>query len=283
MPRLKKTQAAKIYLCARHNKERRDTRLVSIFLCDDCLKLLKEKALNNKNPECEGSELQGYCGCCLENKKVKQRFIYLCTVCERIIRSYAIEKAATGLILKRWDELNQLVPTGISLVVVDPVEPMTYDVHKRRKENHTSNPDFLGIDKTKNPIFAIEMKTGKNPISKMSAFQLDVSDCDDILAFYGKLRLPTYLFHVEVVSEFYPPTEVFVGRNAWWLNVFEMEKCFKETRMRQREQRPAAYYDKKCFHKLDVFLEHLSSADFKTFEDESKKSIPTLYVLKKKT
>lgn len=248
------------------------------------MKLLKEKALNKKNPEYESCEIEGYCAYCLNYKKVKQRFIFLCPICERIIRSYAVEKAASTYMLNRWNELNKLIPTNISLVNTDPVEPMTYAVHKVKKKSYSPNPDFLGISKeTEKPIFAIEMKTGKNPISKMSAFQLDVSDCDDILSFVQKLRIPTYLFHVQVVSEFSPPTERYIGKNAWWLSIFDMEKCFKGCKMRFRERRPAAYYDKKCFNKFETFYQHIKSEDFKTIKKEIKKRIPALYVLERKT
>lgn len=220
----------------------------------------------------------------MKHTKVKQRFVYLCTICERVVRSYGIEKASSSFLLRRWKELNELHSTNISIVENEPSIPMTYDVRKADKESHVSKADFLGIDdETKEPIFAIEMKTGRNAISKMSAFQLDVSDCDDILAFYENLRLPTYLFHVEVTSEYFPPTELPIGRNAWWLNIFEMEKCFKTIRMRQREQRPAAYFDKKCFHKFEEFPNHVLSGDFKTLTALSKKKIPKLYVLEKKS
>jgi hypothetical protein len=93
---VEKTQAAKIYICARHNSPRRDARLVSLFLCNDCMKLFVETAFNNWKPEYENCEIQGHCAYCLKHTKVKQRFVYLCTICERVVRSYGIEKATSS-------------------------------------------------------------------------------------------------------------------------------------------------------------------------------------------
>lgn len=275
------------HICARHGSKRADARLIGIFLCDDCANLLLEKALNKISPTYENLEIEGFCAFCLEKKKVKQRFYYLCETCERIIRSYGVEKAASSFILAKWQRLVKTVPElgFIVLEQTDPVEPMTYEAHRKAKSDPSreSRPDFIGRHQsTGQIIFAIEMKTGRNAISAMSAFQLDVTDCDDILSFIKRLRCPTYLFHVQVLPDYLPPTERYVGIKAWWASVFDMEKCFRQTRIRYRERRPAAYYDKKCFDTAETFPTHILSEGFKKMEDEIKRRLPVLYVLRNK-
>jgi hypothetical protein len=249
--------------------------------------LLREKAFNNLPPEYEGTEIEGYCAYCLDRKVVRQRFIYLCEICHRIIRSYGVERAATLYLLNQWTKMTQARPnlSHILLKNTDPVIPMSYMTHREIKKdlNRMSNPDFVGVDtRTEENIFAIEMKTGKNPISKMSAFQLDVSDCDDILSFVERLRIPTYLFHVQVRPQYSPPTERHLGINAWWLSIFDMERCFLRIRIRFRERRPAAYYNRRCFSKLEDFPAHLRSKDFENIRNEIKRRIPILYIIEPK-
>ncbi len=264
------------YRCARHNSVRADSRLVGLFLCHECNKLFSGIV-----PAFSYSPVTGYCSYCGKQKQVREEFWFLCGICERIVKSYAAEQAATSFLSDWWvraaksDEWLK----NVEFRRTDPVRLMSYGEHQKwRQSPHDSNPDFTGVNsKTENKLFAIEMKTGRSSIKKMSAFQLDVSDCDDMLSFVKVLRIPSYLFHVQVLEEYLPPTFRKVAVNGWWMSVFDMERAFKEIRMRQREQRPAAFFKRTAFKPLDAFLAHVKSEEMAAIKKELKSRLPQLY------
>ncbi|MGA8855576.1 MAG: hypothetical protein WB643_00255 [Candidatus Bathyarchaeia archaeon] len=265
---------------------RGDSKLVGLFLCDDCKELFKSKLFSGTEPSFTYSPVTGYCSYCGLSKQVQERFWYLCGICERIVKSYAAERAATSFILEWWSQASKSDENikKIELKRTDPVRLMSFEEHQKWKESaHVSNPDFTGVrTETDRKVFAVEMKTGRSSIKKMSAFQLDVSDCDDILSFVKSLRVPSYVFHVQVVEEFQPPTFRKVAINGWWASVFDMEKAFTETRTRQREQRPAAYFKRTAFKPLDEFAGHLRSEQYDEINKKLQKRLPKLYKLKKR-
>jgi len=243
--------------------------------------MFQKQLFSGIDPDFSYSTVTGYCSYCGNDKQVREHFWYLCGICERIAKSYAAEQAATSFISDWW---NRAVKSDdrlkkLELKRTDPVRLMGFEEHKKWKESpHESNPDFMGVDSTTNKkLFAVEMKTGRSSIKKMSAFQLDVSDCDDILSFVKELKIPSYLFHVQVVEEYRPPTFRKVAVNGWWMSVIDMETAFKEIRTRQREQRPAAFFKRTAFKPLDVFLTHVNSAEMMGIKKELNKRLPQLY------
>jgi hypothetical protein len=267
-------------LCARHNSLRKDARLVSFFLCNGCFIELKSKAFNNKDPEFPRNNhiLEGYCSNCNKLTKVKQYFWYLCEICTRIIRSYGKEKAAREFILNQWEELRIKHNTDITLEVIDEVRIMTYNEHLKYKKYIRPQPDFIGL-RNKEIVFNIEMKTGSSDISSMSAFQLDVSDCNDIIGFMARdeYKVPTFIFHVQVVEDYMPPTTRNVALNAWWASVYKLENAYLKSNMRRLERRQAVYYSTTAFKPFDEFLLFIFSERFEEEKEIAKKSLPKLY------
>ncbi len=278
------TVTAPKYVCARHGSSRIDVGLSSFFLCDNCVTLLKNNVFVNTEPanQSDGS-VEGFCAYCGKKLTVKQTFWFLCSGCDRIVRSYAVERAASAFVLNWWNtnRNSNECTKKIKLEQTDPVKLMSFNGHKEWKQNATtSNPDFTGIDEnTGKKLFAIEMKTGRNAINKMSAFQLDVTDCDDILTFVKKLRIPTYLFHVWVTEEYDPPTFRKMALDTWWMSIYDMEANFQQIRTRQREQRPAAYFKKSGFKLKEDFLSSVCDKELGEFARRLSKGLPTLYVL----
>jgi len=270
------------YECARHNASTRDTHLAGLFLCDDCTALFQRDLFSGARSESELGPIDGFCVYCGQERQVHERFWYLCGICERVVRSYPSEKAATDFLSGWWAQVRQRTSAlaDVDLRRTDPVRLMSYQAHRRwREQPHESAPDFTGFKGRDQAILAIEMKTGRNPINRMSAFQLDISDCDDILAFVGQLRLPSYLFHVQVVEEYRPPTSKRVAIDAWWLSVFDMEQAFQYVRRRQREQRPAGFFRRTAFRRLEEFPTHITSAEFQELGARIKERLPVLYDL----
>jgi len=269
------------YKCDRHSSVRADSRLVGLFLCDECKEMFQSKLFSGVDPAFSYSTVTGYCSYCGNKKQVREHFWYLCGICERIAKSYAAEQAATSFISDWWTRAvkSDDLLKKFELKRTDPVRLMGFEEHQKWKQSpHESNPDFTGIDSsTGKRLFAIEMKTGRSSIKKMSAFQLDVSDCNDILSFVRELRIPSYLFHVQVVEEYQPPTFRKVAVNGWWMSVIDMETAFKEIRTRQREQRPAAFFKRTAFKPLDDFLTHIKSEEMTAIGKELKSRLPHLY------
>jgi hypothetical protein len=269
------------YRCARHNLIRADSKLVGLFLCHECKEMFQDRLFSGITPAFGYSPVTGYCSYCGKQKEVREEFWFLCGVCERIVKSYAAEQAATSYLSDWWTHAinSEERLKNVQLRRTDPVRLMSYEEHQKWRESpHESNPDFTGIDsKTEEKLFAIEMKTGRSSIKKMSAFQLDVSDCDDILRFVRALRIPSYLFHVQVLEDYLPPTFRKVAVNGWWMSVFDMEDAFKEIRMRQREQRPAAFFKRTAFKPLDAFLTHARSEEMPAIKEELRRRLPQLY------
>jgi len=272
------------YVCARHEVSRRDVGLSGFFLCRKCIQLLKKEVFNDAKPVHHIKKgIQGFCAYCGKKRQVTHIFWYLCSGCDRIVRSYAIERTASEFLLKWWEtnrDFNECTKK-IKLELTDPVKLMSFKKHSEWKKNRPeSKPDFTGInEETDEKIFAIEMKTGRNAINKMSAFQLDVSDCDDILSFVKIMKIPSFLFHVWAIEEYDPPTFHKKALDTWWMSVFDMENNFTQIRTRQREQRPAAYFKRTGFRLKEEFLSVICSDEIKNIQAKLSKRMPKLYVL----
>jgi hypothetical protein len=275
---IKKEEDKHIFICRRENKPRKDTKLYGFFLCKTCYKKFT-KVLGN--PDYKGDErLDGYCSYCNRSDEVSRICWFLCDVCNRVVSSFGREKAASRFILDFWKkEVNKHTKwRGTKLKVLDPASLRKYT---QGKKTSFSDPDFINIDNKENPLFFIEMKTGRNSIKDMSQFQLDTSDCDDIMAGAKKYKIPSYLFHLMVREEYKPPTFKHVALGAWWVNTFDMIDAFKNIRMRDKERRNAAFFSRKMFKPIGEFFDHLNNPEFEILTKKSKDEIPVLYKLLK--
>lgn len=264
--------------CARHNSPRKDARICGFFLCEECFREIKISALNNKDPEYVMDPLEGFCLNCNEKRSVKQYFWYLCPICERVIRSYGKERAAREFVLNWWHSVRNESKLDMRLEVCDVVVPMPYSNHRKTKKKKEPLPDFISIKNDK-IIFNIEMKTGGGDINAMTKFQLDVSDCDDILSFMKReeFRVPTFVFHVQVVEDYAPPTVRNVALNAWWASVYDLERHFIRINRRRIERRPAAYFSTRAFKPLDTFISYICSNAFEEERRLVEERLPVLY------
>jgi hypothetical protein len=246
--------------------------------------MFKDQLFRGTEPEFEYSKVDGYCLYCGNETSVRERFWYVCNVCERVVKSFPSERAASKFVLSWWDDLrrSKSIVKDIKLAVTDPIKLKSYEVPKERKKTRISRPDFTGLlEPSDKQLFGIEMKTGRSSISQMSQFQLDVSDCDDIMGWVEPLRLPGFLFHIQVTEEFNPPTSRRVARDGWFMDIFEMQENFKSIRQRPRENRPAAYYNKKGFHRFDDFIQDDFVERLEEMRKRFAKGFPKLYIQEK--
>jgi len=251
------------YICARHGQPRGDSGLESLFLCDECASDFKNNAFRETDAEYVGPSVRGYCLHCnryLEDVHLRQW--YLCGVCNRVVRSIGRSIAANGHVSQWWEEKVKPHFPRLNLELTDPPELQPRD--KDQVQAKVSQVDFTCIDtQSGDAIFGIELKTGRSHIhgssigSKMAQFQLDNSDCDDILSVVHRERIPVYVLHAQVIDRADPPTVRYVPVGLWWTDLFSMRDHFKGSKTRPRETRIAAYYDVRMFQQMDEFIEHL--------------------------
>lgn len=273
------------YLCARHGKPGWDVGLADLFLCDACAQDFERDAFDGQLPEWVSSPTGGYClNCNVEKPDVRIRQWFLCGTCERVVRSIGRSIVAARHVLHVWTDVVGGDAFGFALREVDvPV------LKRRSKENiaaKVSQVDFVAYDAADDPVFGIEMKTGKSYVrgasvgSKMGTFQLDESDCDDILAVVRRDRIPVYLAHVQVIDRSFAPTVRYEPLGLWWTDLFAMRDNFVEARTRPRETRIAAYYRTEMFRDVDALTEHLRADGPRQLKDRiESEGVPELYRL----
>jgi hypothetical protein len=113
----------------------------------------------------------------------------------------------------------------------------------------------------------------------MSAFQLDVSDCNCILHDVQKHNVPAYLIHAQVLEIWEPPTVGFQAIGLWWTDIYQMAENFRDIRMRRDEQRGAAYFGKQAFHDMNEMAAALfdPNGDLALVARFRRDGIPKLY------
>jgi hypothetical protein len=265
-------------ICARHGKPVRNTQLATFFLCDDCCEELSRLACRGEPPVFREFDLIGFCGLCNESRCVKLTQWYLCEDCQRVINSYRLGRVAAEYALQQWDTLVTPSVPHIYLKQVDIVQPQQYE--RRRKREPAKQLDFLAVERASyQPLFWLELKTGRNALSDMRTFQLDKSDCDDVLNVVKVTGLPALLCHVCVAQEFQPPTSRFIGAGIWWTDIFAMRDSFIEIRRRRFDSgKEAAHFAPTCFRELNVLAKMLSQGyHFALQWRLAREGIPKLY------
>jgi hypothetical protein len=261
------------FKCARCGAKGKSLTLSSFFLCDICTNELVANAFNGNKPLFEGCQVEGFCYLCGNQTRVKLRQWILCEDCNRIVHSYPIGILAQKCVLK-W--LNQNI-SSIKFELTDPVILLPYS--KKRKTKKIPQPDITGYDDKGNKILMIEVKTGRSSINDMENFQLDISDCDDILEYVKREQIATYIFHVQIVEVFTPPTSRFICAGFWWTNIFELSENFQRTVKRRMDRgKIAAYYDPRCFKRANLFVEEMRNRKYEILTKRLREgSIPILY------
>jgi hypothetical protein len=145
-----------------------------------------------------------------------------------------------------------MVP-DIRIEIVDEVELAPYTRKAGKKRELATQLDFRAhLGET--PAFWIELKTGQRSVDEFATFQLDVSDCDDILNVVRLTGIPAYVFHIQVDREYHPPSDHILGKGIWWSDIFSMTGAFVKTERRQRDGgKMAAHFSPRCFQPFETF------------------------------
>jgi hypothetical protein len=277
------------YACVRHGGRTGDVSLATFFLCPDCCDQYANGAFSSVEPAWIGTErVAGYCGHCNRPRSdIRATQWLLCGICERVVRSIGRGLAAASYVMQVWEQSIASEVPHIELVETDP--PELRPRGRRSEGSRDSIPDFTGFGDNRlgMPLFGFELKSGKSAASArggigspMARFQLDTTDCDDILDVVARERIPVYLVHVQVIGRTYPPTERFHGVGFWWTDLWTMQACFEYIQVRPRETRNAAYYATRMFKSVSSLAEHLSTGGhILDRERVSKEGPPLIYHL----
>jgi hypothetical protein len=263
--------------CVRHAKPRKDVRLRQCYLCDACAEQWAAEAFAGNKSLYDGERITGYCLLCNSHTQVRLRTWFLCDICWRVAGSIGRNHVAEKAILDWWEQ--HVKPTHPYLAIEQNDESSLRP--RRNTDVSGESPiDFLIRDtRSGDVVLAIENKTGRSSIKEMSAFQLDVSDCDCILHDVRKCNVPAYLIHAQVLERWEPPTVGFEAIDLWWTDIYQMAENFRDVRMRRDENRGAAYFRKQAFHDMSKLAGALfdEKGNLALVERFRRDGVPSLY------
>lgn len=233
-------------LCARCQTERMDTALASFFLCNDCAIALADQAFNGAGPSFWDFGVASYCALCNERKDLQLAQWFLCPYCERMVNSYRLGRVSQDYALAEWGRVVTPVAPGITIEPVDPVVLSAYERRRGRRELAVTL-DYWMIEGGEQMAW-VELKTGQRSIMEFATFQLDHSDCDDILNVVRSTNIPAYVFHAQLDREYHPPSDRSVPRGLWWTDIYAMGDAFRVSERRRRNGgKMAAHFAPACF------------------------------------
>lgn len=238
------------FRCVRCQTERIDTTLSSFFLCDPCAMSLIDRAFNRNQPAFRDFRTRSFCALCNEERELALWQWFLCPNCERLVSSYRRGRVAQEFVFREWDRLVAQQVPRIVIEATDPVELMAYQ-RPRGRRGLAKTLDFRALEGGQ-PVFWVEAKTGQRSIEEFATFQLDGSDCDDILNVVRLTNLPAYVFHVQLASEHHPPADRVSPQAIWWSDFYVMTEGFQKMERRRRNGgKMAAHFSPRCFAPLE--------------------------------
>jgi hypothetical protein len=241
--------------CLRHGG---DVDRAHFFLCPDCADIYGTNAFRGSAPLYEGAAAPGRCESCDQPRDISYRQWLLCGYCTRVVQSYRMGRVSSAFAL---DQLRTLVQPRVPHLIFEEADPVLIQATaaRGRRRQLATKLDLEALhaaDRTR--TFWIELKTGPGAIDKMAEFQLDCSDCDDIMNVVRTSGLPAFLVHCQIVKVPEPPTMRLAGDALWWTDLASFEAAFEDVHARRgNERKQAAYFDPSCFKPIESFGEFL--------------------------
>lgn len=251
--------------CARHTNKQTSRNIAHIFLCDPCTERVTREALNGRPALYHGDPLPdgGFCGLCNEHRDIALRQWFACTMCWNTVSSYQKSIAAARAIHKFWRDQVTGVAPDLELVELDEMRLEPYRIGGKKKRvtaEELTTTDFVVRrqgEAVAAALFHIEQKAGPGDVHDMSEFQLDVNDYNDIVGPVLNTGLIAYVFHVQVVMEYAPPTRRAAAAGIWWTDILTLRSNLTRVGHRRNEPKPALYFDPRAFETTDTFLSEI--------------------------
>jgi len=269
------------YVCARHSEQARDAELRSYFLCDSCRDHYSAMAFSDRLPEWVSAErVDGYCAHCNSLTAVRLSQWFLCGTCDRVIRSIGRGIASAKFIETSWSAAF----AGSGDLAIVETDPVTLQPRGRRSDpSRTATADFECRQTSGAVALGLELKSGRSALpgggigTPMSQFQLDTTDCDDIIAAARGLKAPVFLLHAQVIGRAEAPTERFEGVGLWFARPWDMLSHLEAVRQRPRETRDAAYFKTAMFRPFSELPSYIATRFEADREAMERDGFPPLY------
>jgi hypothetical protein len=270
--------------CARHTSTYTARTLQHIYLCDPCARRLVHEGLNDRPFVYHGETVRGFCGLCNAAKEVTLRQHFACVQCCSVVLSYQMGIVAARAVHQAWADQVQAEFPSLRLEETEAVRIEPYARKSKTKKQAAESLEVLDFhvfetseQSNKSPLFHIELKSGPGSIDEMTEFQLDVNDYDDIVGASCQTGVPAYVFHVQVGSEYHPPTRRVVARGAWWTDVCQLRDQNRRVAARRDGEKNAEYFNRTAFAPIDTFVDELRARGFDRLRerlDRTKLALP---------
>lgn len=255
--------------CARHTSAVTSRTLQHLYLCDPCARRLVHEGLNDRPFLYHGETVRGYCGLCNTETDVTLRQHFICTYCWPVVLSYQKSVVAARAVQDAWaKEVQPRFPT-LRLEETEAVRIEPYTRKSKTKKQAAETLEILDFhvfetseQGRESPLFHIELKSGPGSIDEMTEFQLDVNDYDDILGASCQTGLPAYVFHVQIGSEYHPPTREVVPRGVWWTDLCQLRDQIRRIAARRDGEKNAVYFNRAAFKPISTFVDELRARGF---------------------
>lgn len=194
-----------------------------------------------------------------------------------MVNSYRLGRVSQDYSLSEWERV--VVPAAPALII-EPVDPVVLSPYERpvgRRELAVAL-DYRMIANGEHVAW-IELKTGQRSIAEFATFQLDHSDCDDILNVVRTTNLPAYVFHAQLDREYHPPSDRSVPRGLWWTDIYAMADAYRESRRRRTNGgKMAAHFAPGCFAALESLGSALRDGHLQRLQERLRQDgLPILY------
>lgn len=202
---------------------------------------------------------------------------FLCPYCERLVNSYRLGRVSQAFAVEQWQRVVTPYAPSITLQVVDTVTLSPYERRGRRRE--LAETLDLRAHENGAPVSWLELKTGQRSIAELATFQLDHSDCDDIINVVRTTDLPAFVLHVQLGREFHPPSDHIVTHGIWWTDIYAMsEALVRSERRRRNGGKMAAHFSPACFAPLESLGEALRDGHHRALRERlEREGPPSLY------
>lgn len=261
--------------CLRHGG---DVDRGHLFLCSDCAQLYRRDAFRDAAPLFSTATGAGRCEYCDNERPISYFQWLLCGYCVRVVQSYRMGRISANFALEQLRAAAG-VAGGLVFEETDPVVIQATGRRGRRRELATTLDLRARKLADNSPAFWVEIKTGPGSIDEISEFQLDCSDCDDIMNAVRTSGIPALLVHCQIAKFPQPPTMRLLGQAVWWTDLRAFANAFNAVRARRGNERKfAAYFDTKCFRPVATFGTFLAEGGHTAIAEAlARDGCPTLY------
>jgi hypothetical protein len=235
------------------------------------------EAMSGRPPIYHGETIEGFCGLCNHLQPVTARFYFVCPFCWNVLVAHQKSFVACSAVHDYW---KKSVAPNLPMLRLTETEVPYLSPYARAKKSKKVAAEELQLldfiveegddDGTYQPLFHIELKAGPGNIDVMSEFQLDINDSNDIIGAVNKTQIPAYVFHVQLLHEYHPPTRRTVAAGMWFTDIFTLLSNRRSVKVRRGEEKKAGYYSPSAFRPIDEFLPLLEAGHYKELADQLK-------------